>query len=179
MKNVTILLCLLTTTHWVFGQNDNPLLSASVHETFAEIAPELRPGVFKDGENIFVSEESKRLLTDPAYRENTYPPKYTFEEIPSVLENGRTQLALWYVINLFEENALFGLKLLHDLNSIDISGEDYINAFNTYVYADPDIVDFSQGRMQIMHPEVLEHKLKMANYLALASEKLKNYASDK
>jgi hypothetical protein len=176
MKNIIITYFLLFLSICIFAQNEAPILSSNAYESFSEIAPELRPGVFKDGENVFVSEESKRLLTDALYRDMTYPSKYTIEKIPNVLEEGRTQLALWYVINLFEENTLFGLKLLKDFNSVDISGEDYINAFNTYVYADPEIVDFSQGKMQIMHPEILDQKLKIANYLALASEKIKSHA---
>lgn len=179
MKNIKISYALVFLAISVFGQNEAPILSSNAYESFSEIAPELRPGVFKDGENVFISEESTRLLTDSLYRRITYPAIYQFEEIPLILEKGRTQLALWYVINLFEENALFGLKLVKEFNSIGIAGKDYINAFNTYVYADPEVVDFSQGKMQIMHPEMLEHKLRTANYLALASEKLKNHATDK
>lgn len=154
-------------------------LSGKALKSMDETRPELMPGVFKDGEKIYVSDETRRILSDSQYRNEVYPELYSFEELPTLLEQGKSQLAIYYMINLFEDNPILCLNIVKDLVEAEISGEAYTNAFQTYVYGDPEINDFSTGRMQVMDPMVLEKKMKVANYLAFSSEKLKEaYGSD-
>ncbi len=145
----------------------------SLADHYAKMSSELRPGVFKDGDKVYISEDSKRLLTDSVYRASIFPKAYSFEVIPTLIEQGKTQLALWYLVNLFDQNELLTLQIARELLGMNIKPRNYLSAFYSYVFADPEIMSFENGTMTLMYPERLEKKTQVVNYLAEFSAKIK------
>ena len=142
------------------------------HLKFEQTNPNLRPGIFKDGERIYISDESKRLLTDSLYRTKIYPRKYSFEAIPAMVEEGDILKTLWYLVNLFDENQLLTLQLVKDLSESEISAKHYVNAFHTYIFADPEIMSFEKGQMALIQPELMNRKVQIVNFLGRYSNKM-------
>ncbi len=173
MKNkyIKITLFLFVCTLNVQAQKEN-LVSSTILNEFEQTNPNLRPGIFKDGERIYISDESKKLLTDSLYRAQIYPDIYNFEAIPDMVEEGETLKVLWYLVNLFDENQLLTLQLVKDLSDSSISAKHYVNAFHTYIFADPEIMSFEKGQMALIEPELMNRKAQIVNFLGRYSNKM-------
>lgn len=120
---------------------------------------------FADGV-LSISEENKRLLSDKAYREQIYPDQYTFQVLPDLLQNGNMSLTLWHLINLYQLNPVFTLRIINDISALDVRGEHLAEAFHTYAYTDPKVSKIDNGHYELMKPEALDKHIKATNALA-------------
>ena len=131
-KTIIALLLILGSFSLLHGQNtpvNDTASDQAIPKYLTETPPEHRPGVFKEDGKLFVSDDSRRLLTDADYRAATFPEAYTFEAVPGLLEKGEIQLSLWYLVNLFDENQTLTLQIVADLQKAGIRAEHFVNAF--------------------------------------------------
>lgn len=129
-------------------------------------------GMRLEDNTVFISEECRRLLSDENYRDQIYPDSYEFETITELLAQNEVPLALWYMINLYEDSPVFTLQIVKDLIEVDINANDYVEAFYTYAYADPRIAEFNQGTYHLLQPDLLDKRIKVVNTLAYFASKL-------
>ena len=137
----------------------------AIPKYLTETPPEHRPGVYKEDGKVFISDDSRRMLTDADYRAATFPETYTFEAVPGLLEKGEIQLSLWYLVNLFDENQTLTLQIVADLQKAGIRAEHFVNAFHSYVFADPEIMSFENGTVALIDPQEMRYKASIAKYL--------------
>ncbi len=131
-------------------------------------------GIRLEENNLFISPECKRLLSDQDYRQSIYPENYTFEQLPNILAKNRI-LGLWYIINLYEQAPLFAVELTKDLIiSTQFKSSEFVDAFYTYAYADPRFVSIKDGEYALMQPELLENCIETTNLLVHYAKRLES-----
>jgi len=136
--------------------------------------------VFYNDGTIEFSEETFRLLADASYREQTYPDTYRIEQVPDLLEQGKILFALWTLINVYPDNPKQSGTVMRMLAQKGVHGQLLLNAFYTYVFADPRIFHFGQskGSSYMQDPKLLEYKLENCKRLiAYTEDYLKAIAS--
>ena len=154
-----------------------PILISCIGDLFAQEAIEVKSGeegIRLEDNQVFVSQEFKRLLTDSLYRTQVYPSQYQFDEITSLLADQKEHLALWYLINLYEIKPLLTLQITKDLSAHTIQSEDFVTAFYSYAYTDPRVVEIKDGSYFVQKPELLDRQIKVTNLLASVLNKWKN-----
>jgi hypothetical protein len=154
-------------------------LTASPRAADADSMPSLpdRPDsvwtVFGEDGSVRFSAETARLLTDAQYRAAKYPEVYDAIQVPDLLEAGDIPFALWTVINSYTIQPEQVKVIAYKLAAHGIRGTHYLNAFYTYAFADPEVMDFTDaGAPSLGHPERLEEKLWSCRTLAAYTDKV-------
>jgi len=127
---------------------------------------------FIDDEGVFqFSDETIRLLADAEYRDTTYPGEYNITQVPELLQKGNVLFALWTLINVYPDDQQKTRTVARLLTEKGIKGIHYMNAYYTYVFADPQIFHFAKGERGYMeHPQLLEEKLETCKTLIAYTE---------
>ena len=129
--------------------------------------------VFGEDGSVQFSDETIRLISDSVYRQSKYPEVYDALQVPELLDTGEIPFALWTIINLYtiqpEQVRVIAFKLADH----GIQGIHYLNAFYTYAFADPEVMDFADtGVPALSYPQVLEEKLLSCRTLAAYTDKV-------
>ncbi len=134
--------------------------TAQVLEWFADLSEK---GMEFSGDSIKTGKEFKLVLENAKYREFMYPKPYNWENALYLLQKNHLKQAFWYFINLYPQQEIKNKELI--VKSI-LAYEKYfkmdevlINTFYTYAMADPEISNLTNGKPEIVHPDVLEKKL--------------------
>ncbi len=134
--------------------------TAEVLDWFADLSEK---GMEYSGDSIKTGKEFKHVLEDAKYRALMYPKPYNWENALYLLQNNHLKQAFWYFINLYPQQEVKNKELI--VKSI-LAYEKYfrmdevlINTFYTYAMADPEISNLTNGKPEIVHPDVLEKKL--------------------
>lgn len=131
-------------------------------------------GVQKIDSLLILSPEATRLMESPDYREEVYGNGYHLEDLPKLLKvKEDRQKALWELINLTGSQTEAATTLTFHLVQNGIKGKDFVDAFYTYVFFDPEIVDFTEeGIPVIMRPENLSQKMLYCKALVMLANKV-------
>jgi hypothetical protein len=129
-------------------------------------------GIEMTEDSIKYSKEFIRVLKDKNYRALLYPNKYNWGIVPEFIKHKRLKPVFWYFINLYPENATnkeIVLKSILAYDKIFKMDEMLVNTFYTYSFMDPEISIIKDGKPEIIHPDILEAKLRdvkeMVNYI--------------
>jgi hypothetical protein len=164
--------------------------SASLHDDYAKTestnqvaVDSLTTGsaetVFGDDGTVQISAETIRLLKDATYRAAKYPSAYDLTIVPALLEKGDLPFALWTLMNLLPSKEKEVRTITFMLADRGIQGSDYLNAFYTYAFTDPDVVVFPVGQAPFLqNPKRLEDKLESCKTLAVYTEKYRKLKSE-
>lgn len=138
-------------------------------------------GVKVEGDSIYITEETRRVAGDTAYRKLIYPETYDWTAANALFKQMQYKIAFWYLINIYytdvdqRENVLKYVLTLEEVFAMD---KVLISVFYTYGLLDPEVADIVNGKPNIHHPEIVEQKLaavkEMVQYiLAYRDEKAK------
>ena len=137
-----------------------------------EFVQQETPTVFSEDGSVRFSDETIRLLTDSAYRLQTYPELYQMSQVPDLLEERRTVMALWTLINVYSQSPEQTRTIVFMLAERGIRGRHYLDAFYTYAFADPEIFHLGGGDLTYLaDPLKMEEKLHNCRSLAAYTEK--------
>jgi hypothetical protein len=120
-------------------------------------------GISVDKDSLHIDDEAKRLLTDPAYRQSTYPAVYNWPEAIQLLKGMELKKAFYHMINLYKTDTAHKIVALQTFVKYDslVDMEKILtNSFYTYVMTDPEICVFKDGKPVIRRPDILEAKFK-------------------
>jgi len=129
--------------------------------------------VFGEDGSVQFSDETIRLISDSEYRLSRYPEVYNALQVPELLDKGDISFALWTIINIYKIHPEQVRVIAFKLADHGIQGMHYLNAFYTYAFADPEVMDFADtGVPALGHPQVLEEKLLSCRILAAYTDKV-------
>ena len=129
--------------------------------------------VFGEDGSVQFSDETIRLISDSIYRQAKYPEVYNALQVPELLDSGDIAFALWTIINVYKIQPEHVRVIAFKLADHGIQGMHYLNAFYTYAFADPEVMDFADtGAPTLGHPQVLEEKLLNCRTLAAYTDKV-------
>lgn len=120
-------------------------------------------GISIDKDSLHINEEAKRLLTDPGYRESTYPAVYNWPEAIQLMNRMELKKAFYHMINLYKTDAahkVLALQTFVKYDSLVDMEKILTNSFYTYSLTDPEICGFKDGKPVIKRPDILEEKFK-------------------
>ena len=130
--------------------------------------------IFREDGSVQFSDETLHLFTDSAYRAEVFPVAYRIEEVPDLLDQQELLRALWILINVLpKDNQQTGM-IAGILAQKGVRGQHYLEAFYTYVFADPEVIQFDGKTAFLQDPIVLEAKLESCKTLVVFTEKLVN-----
>ena len=127
--------------------------------------------IFSPDGSIQFSDETIHLFADSAYRAEVYPDTYHIEQVPQLLEANDLLRALWVLINLFPQDNKQAGTIAAILAQKGIRGQHYLEAFYTYVFADPNIMQITGRSTYVKDPILLEKKLEDCKTLVVFTEK--------
>ena len=128
---------------------------------------------FGEDGSIQFSAETIQLLTDTEYRTAKYPETYDAFQVADLLDAGDVPFALWTIINLYKVQPEQVRVIAFKLAEHGIRGNHYLNAFYTYAFADPDIMDYmNAAKPYLGNPQRLEEKLWSCRTLAAYTDKV-------
>lgn len=169
---LTFLLFLLTSSLFTFSQDSNNLKThadslADLEVKAAKWIKELyEGGLTADSDSVYISAEFKKLINDEIYRKSCYPDEYTVEKTVELLKANQIKKAFWFLINIYplnEKNKEVVTRTLLLYTKV-YEVEKIISAsFYTYCYTDPTIGTVKNNKPEILHPEMMEKKLKDTN----------------
>jgi hypothetical protein len=120
-------------------------------------------GIQVTHDSIKMNEEAKKIVRDTDYQKMIYPKYYTWEAAAYLLKNMQLKKACWYLINLYASDSTNKLLVVRSLVPYDqIVEMDKVltSTFYTYAMLDPNVSRFTNGRYQVLRPDVLENKFK-------------------
>jgi hypothetical protein len=141
-----------------------PIVEKQNNETWTEFG--------EDG-SISFSSETARLIEDSVYRAEKFPTSYNAMQVADLLEDGQIAFALWTIINIYDGQPEQVQFLASRLAQQGVQGRNYLSAFYTYAFADPQIMDFESDRKPYLkNPKRLEEKLWSCRAVAAYTDKL-------
>ena len=148
------------------GQIDTLAMFGVTHEQEAEYRKWLdnlyEVGVKVEGDSIYITEETRRVASDSAYRLLIYPQTYDWTAANALFKQMQYKIAFWYLINIYysdidqRENVLKYVLTLEEVFAMD---KVLISVFYAYGLLDPEVADIVNGKPNIHHPEIVEQKL--------------------
>jgi len=166
MRKILFLLILLTPT-FVFSQasdNHKVLNKEAKDEIIMKWLVDLNEkGIELTEDSIKVSGEFQKVLQDENYRAVIYPPTYTWEQTIRFIQAQELKKAFWFLINLYpqsKENKEMVIKSIVTYDRLFKMDELMVSTFYTYCYMDPAVSQIKEGKPEIIHPDVLEAKLR-------------------
>lgn len=127
--------------------------------------------IFSPDGSIRFSDETIHLFADSAYRAEVYQDTYQIEQVPQLLEANDLLRALWVLINVFPQDNKQAGTIAAILAQKGIRGQHYLEAFYTYVFADPHIIQITERNSYLKDPILLEKKLEDCKTLVVFTEK--------
>lgn len=121
------------------------------------------PGVSFVDDSVYISDESRRLMTDEHYRTHIYPAVYTWDVTKYLIQKQQLKKAFWYLINLYlinDQNKELVVRSVLAYDRLFSMDEILINTFYTYCYMDPEIGTMVDGIPEIQAPHIMEKKLR-------------------
>jgi hypothetical protein len=119
-------------------------------------------GVKVEGDSIYITEETRKVASDSAYRLLIYPETYDWTAANALFKQMQYKIAFWYLINIYyndasqRENVLKYVLTLEEVFAMD---KVLISVFYTYGLLDPEVADIVHGKPNFHHPEIVEQKL--------------------
>lgn len=120
-------------------------------------------GIEKTGDSIKTGKEFQKVLTDENYRASIYPDTYKWEQALIFIKKQEIKQAFWFFINLYPENETNKKLIVQSILAYDEvfkMDEMMVNTFYTYSFMDPEISVIKEGKPEIIHPDILEEKLR-------------------
>jgi hypothetical protein len=128
--------------------------------------------VIDEGDRLIYNEETKLLLSDPAYYNVIYPEKYNWVHTRELLKKKAVKQALWTMINLYGldkpesrtqiVNTLITLDQLIDMEKVLVS------SYYSYISFDPEVVIIEDGIVkEFTRPDIAEEKLNYVKELTV------------
>lgn len=164
---VTLVMFMLSLTSLSFGQSP---VDASIAQQqsrsemlMAWLEDLNEKGVEVTNDSILISKEFQRVLNSAEYRELLYPKTYTWEQTTAFMQNQMLKQTFWYFINLYsvnDTNKQLVLKSVITYDTLFKMDELLVSAFYTYSFMDPEISVIVDGSPEVIHPDVLEAKLR-------------------
>lgn len=155
-------------------------------ETMESLNGLTEKGLEMRGDSLIISDELLRLMSDTVYRSQVYPEIYTWEEAINFMTTMKLKPAFWFFINLYPQNDTSKEAVLNAVLSYDKMmkmDEVMTNTFNTYCYADPEISAITDGKPEIIRPDIMETKLRtvkeIIQYIHAARENSKKTTDGK
>jgi hypothetical protein len=120
-------------------------------------------GVQQVGDSIFFNDETRRIVTDSAYRKLIYPQTYTWNIVQALLQRKILKPAIWHLINLYhmdQANHEMVLKVILPLDQTLEMDRVLLAAFYTYLPFDPEVYHIENGQtVYVKRPDIAEQKL--------------------
>lgn len=119
-------------------------------------------GVLKTGDSIKFSKEFLKVLNEKEYRKILFPKVYSWDQAVLFMKSQQLKQAFWFFINLYpenEKNKEFVIKSILAYDKAFKMDEMLINVFYTYSFMDPEISIITDGKPEVIRPDVLEKKL--------------------
>ncbi len=139
-------------------------------ETLESLNGLTEKGLEMRGDSLIVSDELLTLMSDNELRAQVFPEVYTWEEAIEYMTSMKLKTAFWFFINLYPENDTSKKAVLNAVFSYDKMmkmDEVLTNTFNTYCYADPEICKITNGKPEIIRPDIMEEKLRNVKEIIL------------
>lgn len=152
MKNLIILFVLLLISYCSVAQNKN-------NQNWQEDLTEF--GFTENQDSIKIGNEIMRLMQDSTYRNEVYPPIYTWLVTIDLIEKNQLKKAFWNFINLYsgaekDKNTIIQAVLKYD-EIIDME-KALAASFYTYSFTDTEVVLINKGKRELRRPDILEIK---------------------
>lgn len=133
-------------------------------EIYANWIKELEtPGVKVEGNQMLFSAEAQKLITYPEYRKNVYKQVYSFEDVQKSIQKLELQRAFWEMINMYPENKEQVLQYIYAYDSVIPTDKVVAASFYTYAFFDPTITEITNGKPNVLRPDIFEEHLKNTN----------------
>lgn len=186
-KEIVLIICTVLLGFYSFGQEKEAtvnLTADQVHQLY-EAENNIKnwmkglqtPGVLIEGNQMKLSKEAQKLLTDSDYRKEVYKDEYTFLDVKESLMTGDLQKAFWQMINMYPKNKETVLKYIYAYDSIILTDKIVVGSFYTYAYFDPKITTIAEGKPIVHRPDILEEDLRITKeivtYIAFFREEAK------
>ena len=114
-------------------------------------------------DSILLNDEFQKILNDSSYRALIYPEVYTWTRATWLIDQKELKKAFWYFINLYpknEKNKKIVVRSVLAYEKVFKMDEVMVNTFYTYSTFDPSINKIVDGVPEIIHPDILEAKLR-------------------
>lgn len=143
-------------THWAAWQKDLYEMGVSVQQDSLRISPIV-----------------KQLFTDSLLRKQVYPTNYTWPVAMGLMQRMELKQAFWHLINLYPTDSASRTMVLQSVLAYDKMidmNKAIVSSFYTYAFADPRVGVLTNGKPDILHPDLLDRKLhtvrEIVDYLA-------------
>lgn len=126
---------------------------------------------FNEEGDVTFSQETLKLLSDPAYRDTLYAMTNSLIRVPDMLHSQQYLLALYTLISHYTDESQRASTVARLLAQQGIGGQHYLHAFYTYIFADPDVYHISEaGPSYLKDPMLMETKLESCKTLIAYTE---------
>lgn len=118
-------------------------------------------GIRIEGDTVFVSEETRKIAADTAYRAMIYRTPYSWAEANNLFDKKQFKIAFWYLLNIYQDNPSGREKVIKYVLSFDhLFQMDKVmtSVFYTYAFLDPQVAIIIDGKPDVRHPEIIEEK---------------------
>jgi hypothetical protein len=175
-RRLTIILIFLHVAILSFAQTAVPV-SKDTSSAGAEYLKNWQNNLFDGGfaienDSLQLNEEAKKLLLDADYRQTVYPDTYTWPVAIQTLKEMDLKKAFWHIINLYRTDTAhkeLALQTFVVYDSLVDMEKILVNTFYTYALTDPEVCVFTNGKPEIVHPDILESKFnkmkEIVNYI--------------
>ena len=163
-RKLTFILIFLHIAILSFGQTEVPVKdTASAGAAFLKNWQNnlFDGGFVMESDSLRLNDEAKRLLLDSQYRQSVYPVTYTWPQAIRTLKEMELKKAFWQIINLYKTDTAhkeLALQTFVVYDSLIDMEKILVNTFYTYALTDPEVCVFTNGKPQIVHPDLLEAK---------------------
>ena len=182
-----IVICIMFFNYYSFGQDKEATITLTAEQVqqlyksenaIKDWMKDLQtPGVLIEDNQMKLSKEAQKLLSNKDYRKEVYKDEYTFLDVKESLMIGDLQKAFWQMINMYPENKETVLKYIYAYDSIIETDKIVVGSFYTYAYFDPKISTISNGKPIVDRPDILEEYLRktkeIVTYIAYFREEAK------
>jgi hypothetical protein len=120
-------------------------------------------GVQQRGDSIYFNDETRRIVSDSAYRKVIYPGTYSWAMVQALMQRNIIKPAIWHMINLYHQdtsNHQLVLRMILPLDQTLEMDRVLLAAFYTYLPFDPDVYHIENGQtVYVKRPDIAEQKL--------------------
>jgi len=126
------------------------------------------PGVIKQNDSIYFSDEYLKLANNSLYRDSVFLKPYSFENVLEALADLELQKASWYLIDLYPKHKELVIKVLYSYSNLFQVDKIIVFSVYTYGFFDPEIAKIKNGTPEVIRPDLLEEKLNIAKEISTA-----------
>ena len=167
MKNIALVIILNVFCFTTYGQDSTEakINAALEKEKYWQnwITNLYEIGIEKRSDSFKISADVKKIILNSSYRKTFFPVKYTFQAVAEFYRAMEIKKAMWYMINIYgsdtsKESKEYILKLILPFEQGLEVDKVLISTFYTYALIDPAVGTFTNGRIHIQRPDILEAK---------------------